>query len=354
MRVLALNAGSSSLKAAVRDAPGSEPTVRIHAERLRTPEAFVTVDDDSPQPVGDSWDDALEAVAAAAEERSGSPDVVVHRVVHGGPDHHRPTVVDDALVEDLEAVVALAPLHQPPALATLAAARGRWTGATHVVCFDTGFHADLPEVSRRLPVSETLRAQGVRRYGFHGLVVESVLEQRPELSDVVVAHLGSGCSVTAVGPDRLPRHTSMSFSPDSGMISSTRSGDLDPEILLYLIEHHGHSPGDLREEINRRAGLVGLSGGLRDVRDLLASQTDEAALALEMFVVSAAMAIAAAATTLDPWRHLVFTGGVGEHASAITSRICDRLRLDGQVDVDVVRANEERVMDRHARALLGA
>ena len=353
MRVLALNAGSSSLKAAVRDAVDAEPTVRIQAERLRTDQASLTVDSSPERPVAETWDAAVDAVADAADDRAPDPDVVVHRIVHGGPRHHRPTVVDDALVTDLEAAVALAPLHQPPALDTLARARTRWPGATHVACFDTGFHADLPEVSRRLPISAALRAQGVRRYGFHGLSVQSVLAARPDLGNLVVAHLGSGCSVTAVGPDRLPRHTSMSFSPDSGMISATRAGDLDPEILLYLIEHHGHSPADLREEVNRRSGLVGISGGLRDLRDLMASDSGDSRLAVEMFVTSAAMAVAAAATTLDDWDALVFTGGVGEHVPAIRAQVCSRLRLSDDVEVLVVPADEQRVMDSQARRLLG-
>ena len=353
VRVLALNAGSSSLKAAVRDAADAEPIVRILAERIRTSEASLTVDGDATRHVAETWDAAVDAVADAADLRAPAPEVVVHRVVHGGPAHHRPTVVDDTLVADLDAVVALAPLHQPPALDTLARARARWPRATHVACFDTGFHADLPEVSRRLPVSETLRAEGVRRYGFHGLSVQSVLAARPGLGNAVVAHLGSGCSVTAVGPDRLPRHTSMSFSPDSGMISSTRAGDLDPEILLYLIEHRGHSPADLREEVNRRSGLTGVSGGLRDLRDLMGSDSADAQLAVEMFVSSAGMAIAAAATTLERWDALVFTGGVGEHVADIRTRICARLRLGGSVEVSVVPADEERVMDAQARSLLG-
>ena len=145
----------------------------------------------------------------------------------------------------------------------------------------------------------------------------------------------------------------MSFSPDSGMISATRAGDLDPEILLYLIEHHGHSPADLREEVNRRSGLIGISGGLRDLRDLMDSGSEDAHLAVEMFVASAAMAVAAAATTLERWDSLVFTGGVGEHVEEIRTRVCDRLRLADAVEVDVVPADEERVMDGQARRLVG-
>jgi acetate kinase len=334
MRVLALNAGSSSLKAAVRDEPGAEPVLRVHVERVT------------------GWADAVASVDAEVDRRAPDPAVVVHRFVHGGPRHHAPTRVDEALLADLREASSLAPLHQPIALAVLSAARDHWPGADHVACFDTDFHAGLPEVARRLPVSAALAAQGIRRYGFHGLSVQAVLTARPLMSDAVVAHLGSGCSVTAVGPDRRSRYTSMSFSPSSGMISSTRSGDLDPEIVLHLIEVHGHSPAALRQELNHGAGLVGVSGGLRDMRELLAAPGAEARLAVDMFVASAAMAIASAATTIDPWHHLVFTGGVGENQPELRQRICERLRLGSGVGVETVPADEERVMDSQARTVV--
>lgn len=353
MRIVALNAGSSSLKAAVRDRVGGEPSLRVHAERVGTPGARLIVGEEARELDEHTWDAAVAAVVEEIERRASGPDVVVHRVVHGGPHHRRPVRIDDAVVAQLHDARRLAPLHQPLALKVIAAARLAWPEATHVACFDTGFHAELPEEAQRLPVSDTLRSLGIRRYGFHGLSVQSVLAARPELVNVVVAHLGNGCSVTAVGPDRRPRHTSMSFSPDSGMVSSTRSGDLDPEILLYLIDEHGYSTAELREELNHRAGLSGISGGVADVRDLTASTDPAAGLAVDIFVSSAAMAVAAAATTLDPWRSLVFTGGTGEHRDDLRRRICDRLRLGDDVEVMVVPADEELVMDQQARQLLG-
>jgi acetate kinase len=143
----------------------------------------------------------------------------------------------------------------------------------------------------------------------------------------------------------------MSFTPTSGMMSATRSGDLDPEIILHLIEHHRYSADKLREVFDRRSGLFGVSGGRHDMRDLLAADDHEARLAVTMFVANAAMAIAACATTLDRWRWLVFTGGIGEHAGPVRQQICDRLRL-GETKVAVVPANEELVMDVMTRELL--
>lgn len=332
-RVLALNAGSSSLKAALRVDAETAPETTVYVER-----------------VGSETDmaGALDRVVSAL---ATTPGAVAHRIVHGGPSHFQPAIVDDVLMADLRDAIPLAPLHIPAALEVLTLARQRWPDAIHVACFDTGFHHDLPERSRRLPVSRTITDLGVHRYGFHGLSVQSVLLARPHLNNAVIAHLGSGCSVTAVGRDRKPQHTTMSFTPIGGMMSATRPGDIDPLVLLYLIEQHGYTTQQLRDELERRAGLIGVSDGRRDVRDLLAADDHDAVLALDMFVASASMAIAACATTLDRWDHLVFTGGIGEHATTVRDRIVHRLRLH-ETTVDVVAADEERVMDGLARRLL--
>ena len=309
--------------------------------------------EEQPLPPEEGLRTAIQTVGRILEEGGQVPVAIAHRVVHGGPDHYLPSVVDDRLLGDLQAVVPLAPLHLPAALDSIRRARDIWPGAVHVACFDTGYHHDLPETSIRLPVAAEVARLGIRRYGFHGLSVQSVLLTRPEIADAVVAHLGSGCSVTAVGGDRRPRHTTMSLTPASGMMSSTRAGDLDPEIVLFLLEHHGFTPASLREILDRRSGLYGISGGRRDVRDLLAAHDPDAKLALEIFAANAAMAIAACATTLENWRWLVFTGGVGEHAGPVRDQICARLRLSG-VEVVIVPADEERVMDEMTRDLLAA
>lgn len=336
MKVLALNPGSSSLKAALRTSESQPPEFSALVERVGTEQRIAA---------------AIDSVEEALSARSLEPDAVAHRVVHGGPRHQEPALVDDALLADLRAAVPLAPLHLPAALEAIEHARRRWPDVAHVACFDTGFHRDLPERSRRLPVPRELSDVGIRRYGFHGLSMHSVLLARPDMGNAVVAHLGSGCSVTAIGADGRPRHTTMSFTPTAGMMSATRTGDIDPEIALYLIDQHGYSPAQLRDLFDRNSGLAGVASGRRDVRDLQSADDAAAVLALDMFVQSAAMAIASCATTLDGWDTLVFTGGVGEHATSLRDRIRARLRCEG-VDVIVVAADEERVMDRIARALL--
>lgn len=351
MRVLALNVGSSSLKAVLRD-----PDVRLRAtaERLGDASAALRVHgEERPVPAGQMGDAgaALTAIAAAVGERGAAPDVVAHRIVHGGPRHSDHTLVDARVLADLHEAVPLAPLHLPGALAVLEQAKGIWPDAVQVACLDTAFFRDLPEAAIRLPVPEELAATGVRRYGFHGLSMASALRSEPPLGNAVIAHLGSGCSVTAVDDAGRPRHTTMSMTPTGGMVSGTRPGDLDPEIVLYLIEQHGYSVARLRELFDRRSGLAGLARGRHDVRDLAAATDHDAVVALEVFARSAAMAIAGCATTLNRWDSLVFTGGVGEHADALRASIVARLHLPATVRVRVVEADEEAEMDRIARRL---
>jgi acetate kinase len=369
--VLALNPGSSSVKAAARN---PELAVTISIERLGSDTASMTVTEagsaaEQRRPFTGDVAEAVDAIAAQLQARGLDPAAIGHRVVHGGPKHHRPTRIDTALLEDLHDVIPLAPLHLPGDLESIGHARRVWPSAAHVACFDTGFHHDLPEVSRRLPVPAALVQLGVRRYGFHGLSVQSVLHAQPELGGAVIAHLGSGCSVTAVA-DGEPRHTTMSLTPTGGTISATRTGDLDPEIVLFLIQQHGYTVDALRELFDRRSGLAGVAGGRHDVRDLLAASDPQARLALEIFAADVAMSVAACASRLDRWDSLVFTGGVGEHSAAVREDVCARLLALRSSDpaalgltpsaglsatgvrVLVVRADEESVIDRRTRQLL--
>lgn len=357
--VLAVNAGSSSLKAAVRG-----------------PEVIDQVTRSGIDPA-DGLPGALRDLAERLQHKGIEPAAVAHRVVQGGPRHLRTTRVDDDLLADLRAAVPLAPLHLPGAIAVIESARALWPDAVQVACFDTAFHADLPERSRRLPVAAELAARGVHRYGFHGLSVQSVLRAVPDLGPAVVAHLGSGCSVTAVADGR-SQHTTMSLTPTGGMVSASRTGDLDPEVVLYLLEQGGYSVGDLRTLLDRRSGLAGLAGGRSDIRVLMAATDPEAVLAVDVFVRSAASAIATCALALDRFETLVFTGGIGEHSAQVRDRVCALLlRLRGAIGgagsgvgsvvpeggaeaaltasgvrVLVVPADEQAVLDDETRALL--
>ncbi|MDQ1661648.1 MAG: acetate kinase [Blastococcus sp.] len=351
--VLAINPGSRSLKVAVRDATGA---------RVFERQVF--------QPTGDA-DSTLGEVAERLADAGVTPSAVAHRVVHGGPLHLQPERIDDGLVAALRALVDFAPLHLPGDLASIGAARSRWPDLPQVACFDTAFHATLPPAARRLPVPDAVAALGVRRYGFHGLSIQHVVDTVPRMGRAVVAHLGGGCSVTAVLEGRSVQ-TSMSFSPTGGLPSVTRSGDLDPEVLLFLSDQ-GWSTADLRAMVDRSSGLAGMSGGLDDVAELTRRATagdGDCALALEVFTTSVATTVAGYTALLGGLDTLVFTGGIGEHSAAVRNAVSRRLGHLGVVvdaaepapgDISapgarvrtlVVTADEERVMDHQARHVL--
>jgi acetate kinase len=316
---------------------------------------------------GSAIADVVERLAAAGL----TPSAVAHRVVHGGPVHVAPELVDDELMTALRALVDFAPLHLPGDLDSIEAARVRWPDLPHVACFDTAFHATMRPAAHRLPVPDAVTAMGIRRYGFHGLSVQHVVDTVPGLGRAVVAHLGGGCSITAVRGGRSVR-TSMSFSPTGGLPSVSRSGDLDPEVLLFLADR-GWSTADLRGLVDRSSGLAGMSGGLTDIAELTrraAVGDRDCLLALEVFTTAVAITAAGYTAVLGGLDTLVFTGGIGEHSAPVRAAVTGRLRHLGVVtdglapvpgDVSapgapvrtvVVRADEERVMDRQTRELL--
>ena len=320
MRILALNAGSSSLKSSLVEQPGDVTLSRDELQRAPGP---------------DAWTDALRTVLTDA----GTVDAVGHRVVHGGTRFVAPLLIDNAVVAHLDELRDLAPLHNGPALEVIAAARATLPGVPQVACFDTAFHATLPPAGFVYPLPYAWYEDwAVRRFGFHGLSVAwsvegaAALLGRPagELA-LVVAHLGSGCSVTAVLGGRSV-DTSMGMTPLEGLMMGTRSGSVDPGILLELLDAERLSLAALSEALQHRSGLLGVSGvsaDLRAVQAAAASGEIRAALALELFVRRAAAAIGAAATALPRLDALVFTGGIGEHAAEVRSEICRRLATLG-------------------------
>lgn len=316
--LLALNVGSTTLKGAVYALqPTSIQGAPNVVERAR-----------AEIPVGDGPQAGLAALLEALSEPARGPDVVVHRIVHGG-DLRGARELDENSLARLDALVPFAPLHQPVGLAFARAARLRWPQARQGVVFDTTFHASLAPWSRRLPVPEAWDALGIRRYGFHGLAFASALRivasHDAEIlkGRAVFAHLGGGCSVCAVEDGR-SRDTTMALTPLGGIPSPTRSGDLDPGALLYLLRHEHLDAQALEDRLSRTAGLAGIAGH-GDMRVLLADPSPQAQLAVELFAVRIAQSIAAMATAIGGLDHVVFSGGIGHRAPGLRTRIVARL-----------------------------
>jgi acetate kinase len=239
----------------------------------------------------------------------------------------------------LEAAVPFAPLHLPPALAIIRFAQRHFPWLPQAACFDTAFHRDLPDVARTLPLPAALRDQGIRRYGFHGLSCESILRQLGDAAPdrLIIAHLGNGASVTAVKAGK-SIDTSMGLTPAGGVVMGTRSGDLDPGILVYLLREKGFDAEMLETLIDRRSGLLGVSGVDSDMRALrqAARSNANAALAIRLFGYSVRKQIAAMIAALDGADAIVFTGGIGENDAAVRAAICGGLSWIG-VGLDQAR-----------------
>ncbi|MFC9749037.1 acetate/propionate family kinase [Streptomyces niveus] len=268
-----------------------------------------------------------------------APTAVGHRIVHGGPELRRHTLVDDDVRDALQRTADLAPAHVPPALRVLDAARELLPNVPHVACFDTVFHAGLPAAAREFAVPETWRGEfGVRRYGFHGLSyawalarTAELLRQRPKRLRLVIAHLGGGCSVCAVrGGTSVD--TTMGFTPLDGLVMSRRSGAVDPGALIWLQTRHGLSAEEIDDALNHHSGLLALSGSSGDTRDLVrdrAAGDERAALALDVFTHHCRRGVAAMAASLDRIDALVFTGEIGEDQPEVREEVCAGLGILG-------------------------
>ena len=353
--VLALNSGSSSLKFGLFAVGPSDPFALL--------EGAIEGGADEVAQLGQ----VAETLTNAGVPK---PTVVGHRIVHGGPALRRHCRIDAGIIAELEASIAFAPLHGPAALALIDAARTRYPDLPQVACFDTVFHATLPAVAHVLPLPKYVRDKGVRRYGFHGLSCESIVRALgDELPDrLVVAHLGNGASVTAIKGGR-SIDTSMGLTPSGGVIMGSRSGDVDPGVLIHLLRTQAMDASSLEEMINRRSGMLGVSGVSGDMRrlhDASASDAD-ARLAIEMFCYSVRKQIAGMIAVLQGIDMLVFTGGIGENDAIVRNRICDGFAWAGvQTATDhdslasagcqthVIASREDEQIARHSSDIVRA
>lgn len=388
--VLVLNSGSSSIKFGLFDIASAEPVLLCkglldeHEDKPR-----LVVRDSADKTLFETRTDSSNAdgghlfgeVLALIEDRfgQGSLRAVGHRIVHGGPDYSGPVVLTDDVTVKLEALTPLAPLHQPRCLAPIRTIAALRPALTQIACFDTAFHHGLAPPASRFAIPRRFEARGIRRYGFHGLSFEYVAGRLAEIAPglaarrIVIAHLGNGASLCALRDGRSV-DTTMGLTPLDGLVMGTRSGSIDPGVLLYLQQHEKMSVEEVQHLLYHEAGLLGVSGLSADMRTLLASGKAAARDAVDLFTLRAAQQIAMMATTLEGLDCLVFTGGIGEHASEIRGAIGERLawlgvridaaanagareRISGSdsaVDVFVVPTNEELTIARHCATLLRA
>jgi acetate kinase len=387
--VLVVNAGSSSVKFQIfavegngklrrqikgqMDGIGSRP-------RLRASDANGDPLADRAYPI-EAVSDIPAAMGIAGEwlrnEMRINPMAVGHRVVHGGPAYDRPVLVDHGVVARLERFVALAPLHQPHNLAPIRALLTNFPALPQVACFDTAFHRSHSAVADHYAIPYQLHAEGVRRYGFHGLSYEYIAKTLPQIAPaigngkVIVAHLGSGASMCAL-KGGCSAESTMGFTALDGLPMGTRPGQIDPGVVLYLISEKGMSASNVQNFLYRECGLKGLSGVSNDMRELEASADPNAKLAIEYFVYRIGLNAGMLAAALQGVDAFVFTAGIGENSAGIRARVADQLawfgvtidpaenarharlisRSDSRIPVYVVPTDEELMIAQHTLSLL--
>ena len=387
--ILTLNAGSSSIKTSLYTvADGAAPRLVGQVERIGAGPRLTarlaggdSIERELDGPDADGHAGALGAILALVEEAVPEARIaaVAHRIVHGGPDRAESVVLDEPTLDDLARLSPYAPLHQPHNISGARAATAAFPDALQVACFDTAFHRGHPWVNDTFALPRDYYARGVRRYGFHGLsydyISRSLAADYPDLHEgrVVVAHLGNGASMCGLHGGRSVAST-MGFSALDGLPMGTRSGQLDPGVLLYLMTEEGMDAAAITDLLYRRSGLLGLSGISNDMRTLERSEAPEAEEAIAYFVFRIRRELGALAAALGGLDGLVFTGGIGENSSAVRARVCDGMDwlgiavepeanatggpllspANGRVRVLSLRTDEESVLARDARRHLVA
>jgi acetate kinase len=387
--ILVVNAGSSSVKFQVF---ALDPDGRLRREirgqvdgigsrpRLRAAGTHGDTLADRAYPI-ESIPDVPAAMTTAGswlrDELQLTPIAVGHRVVHGGPDYDRPVLIDHGVIARLERYTTLAPLHQPHNLAPIRSLLANFPALPQVACFDTAFHRSHDEVADHYAIPRALHDQGIRRYGFHGLSYEYVAKSLPRVAPeiasarVIVAHLGSGASMCAIHGGRSVEST-MGFTALDGLPMGTRTGQIDPGVVLYLITAKGMSAAQVQDFLYRDCGLKGLSGVSNDMRELQNSSDPRAAFAVDYFIYRIALHAGMLAAALQGVDAFVFTAGIGENSTSIRSRIAARLewlgvvldpaengrhaplisRPDSRIPVYIVPTDEELMIAQHTLSLL--
>ncbi|WP_175945396.1 acetate/propionate family kinase [Caballeronia sp. BCC1704] len=387
--ILVLNAGSSSIKFSAFDAQSPDLALvsRGQAEGLFGAPRFAAFDARGEQTGAHAWPDGstlehAQAITHIADflRAHGEGHRLVgvgHRVVHGGAHFTKPVLIDANVIAELDALTPLAPLHQPHNLKPIRIIAERNPAMPQVACFDTAFHAAQPALAQAFALPKSLAEKGVRRYGFHGLSYEYIASALPDLAPAaadgrtVVAHLGNGASLCAVSAGKSVAST-MGFTALDGLMMGTRCGNLDPGVILYLLDEMNMSAREIEDLLYRGSGLLGVSGVSGDMRALLASSDARARFAIDLYVYRIAREIGSMSAALHGLDALVFTAGIGEHAAEIRRRVCEEARWWGiELDTDanargqtristatskvgawVIPTNEELMIARHARSVM--
>jgi len=388
--ILVFNAGSSSLKFSLFrgnsaqnlkagihgliDGIGAEPHIKI-----KDASGSVLLDQSLDQSKVKDAEGALAILEPWLEAHLSGEKLaaIAHRVVHGGPNFSQPVRVTPQILADLRKLIPLAPLHLPSNLAPIEITMKKWPAVPQIACFDTAFHHTMPPVAQLLPLPQEILGPGVRRYGFHGISYEYIASQLPHVAPeiaegcVIVAHLGNGASLCALHRTHSVE-TTMSFTVLDGICMGTRTGGLDPGVVLYLFQERQMSAQQVEDILYHRSGLLGISGVSSDMRDLLKSDSPRAKLALDYFIYRIAKEIGALAAVLGGLDALVFTAGIGENSAPIRKRICEAaawlgLSLDSpanekasacisttnsKVSAWVIPTNEELMIARHTQRIL--
>ena len=379
--ILALNAGSSSIKFGLFEIGRQGPIAHGEIEGIGTAPHFIARDDRGAVIGERRWPEAsvdhealLGGLLEWVDAHLGADTLVAvgHRVVHGGRNFTGPVLLDDKVLAALDLLTPLAPLHQPHSLSPVRAIMAVRPGLPQVACFDTSFHHTLPAVATRFALPREYDVEGVRRYGFHGLSYEYIAgtlrRTVPWIASgrVIVAHLGNGASLCALR-DGVSIDTTMGFTALDGLMMGTRCGTIDPGVILYMLQQKGLPAAEIETLLYQRSGLLGVSGISSDMRVLLESRTPEAREAVELFVFRIAREAAALAGSLGGLDGFVFTAGIGEHAAPIRAAVCKRLAWlgvaldpaanarhadrisarDAPVEVRVIPTDEEAMIVRH-------
>jgi len=384
--LLTINGGSSSVKFSIYGLESLDLQLSGAVDHIGMEHGHIEISGTNYPTYKDessSYENIAEAVKAVIKWLKDNSEqfpiaAIGHRLVQGGPKHRQPEAITSDLLKDLEQFVYLAPNHLPDEIRTIKTFQQAFPNIPQAACFDTAFHRDMPDWAKYYPLDPTYRDRGLMRYGFHGLSYEYILqkltEDAPSIASkkIIIAHLGNGASMAAV-KNGISVDTTMGISPTGGLVMSTRSGDLDPGVLLFLLKQEKFSPTQLDELLSKHSGLKAIAG-ISDVQALLKAEPHDhkAAEALTVFCYHAKKSIGALAAAIGGLDMLVFTGGIGEHSAVIRERICQDMEFMGiklskklnksytegiskkasKVAIKVLRTNEELMIAQHTQKIL--